>query len=95
MNDQEKVARWYFRQFAGEHDPSWDEIPQHARDNCFKAANELLALIQPGEPVARLVVQGGECLFYPTDPKRRALPDGWYLVFPEDSAPQPDREDPK
>ena len=51
MSEQEKVARWYFRQFAGEHDPSWDEIPQHARDNCFKAANELLALIQPGGPI--------------------------------------------
>jgi len=53
MNQTEKVARWYFNQFASVDGPDWEEVPQHTRDNCFKATSEIIALIdQQAEPVA-------------------------------------------
>ena len=50
--EREKVARWYLYQFAGEHGPSWEDAEAHTKENCFKAADELLALLatpQAGE----------------------------------------------
>ena len=53
MTTEEKVAKWYFSQFASVDGPDWEEVPQHTRDNCFKATSEIITLIdQQAEPVA-------------------------------------------